>query len=51
MRTILLHLVIACAIHAAGWRAIGVFGPEVVVPADADAQAKLLGLTGRTPSS
>jgi len=37
--------------HAAEWREIGVFGPEVVVPADANAQAKLLGLTGRTPSS
>ena len=36
--------------HAAEWRAIGVFGPEVVVPADADAQTKLLGLVGRTPS-
>lgn len=31
------------------WRAWGVFGPEVVVGADASAQAKLLALSGRTP--
>jgi len=37
--------------HAEEWRAIGVFGPAVAVPEDADAQAKLLGMTGRTPSS
>jgi uncharacterized protein (TIGR03086 family) len=30
-------------------RAPGVFGPEVEVPPDADAQSKLLGLTGRNP--
>jgi hypothetical protein len=28
------------------WRALGVFGPPVAVPTDADLQAKLLGLTG-----
>jgi len=36
--------------HAEEWRAIGVFGPAVAVPDDASLQAKLLGLTGRTPS-
>jgi uncharacterized protein (TIGR03086 family) len=35
--------------HAEGWRAIGVFGPAVEVPEDADLQARLLGLTGRQP--
>lgn len=32
---------------AADWRKMGVFGPEVKVPNDADAQTKLLGMTGR----
>ncbi len=36
--------------HAEEWRAIGVFGPAVAVPDDASLQARLLGLTGRTPS-
>jgi len=36
--------------HAEEWRAIGVFGPAVAVPDDTSLQAKLLGLTGRTPS-
>lgn len=31
------------------WREMGVFGPKVEVPADADIQAKLLGMTGRQP--
>jgi uncharacterized protein (TIGR03086 family) len=31
------------------WRAMGVFGPAVEVPADADLHARLLGLTGREP--
>lgn len=35
--------------HAEEWRAIGVFGPAVAVPEDADLQARLLGLTGRQP--
>lgn len=35
--------------HAEEWRAIGVFGPKVDVPYDADLHAKLLGLTGRQP--
>jgi uncharacterized protein (TIGR03086 family) len=35
---------------AEDWRAIGVFGPEVDVPADAPLQDRLLGLTGRRPS-
>jgi uncharacterized protein (TIGR03086 family) len=35
--------------HAEEWRAIGVFGPAVEVPEDADLQARLLGLTGRQP--
>ena len=37
--------------HAEEWRAMGVFGPAVAVPDDADPQAKLLGLTGRSPYS
>lgn len=32
------------------WRAIGVYGPEVVVPAEASLQDRLLGLTGRQPA-
>jgi uncharacterized protein (TIGR03086 family) len=35
--------------HAEEWRAIGVFGPKVDVPADASLQDRLLGLTGRQP--
>ena len=35
--------------HAEEWRAMGIFGPAVEVPEDADLQAKLLGLTGRQP--
>lgn len=35
--------------HAEEWRAIGVYGPKVEVPEDADLQDKLLGLTGRQP--
>ncbi len=35
--------------HAEEWRAIGVFGPKVEVPHDADLQSRLLGLTGRQP--
>ena len=35
--------------HAEEWRAIGIFGPRVEVPADAPLQARLLGLTGRKP--
>ena len=35
--------------HAEEWRAIGVFGPAVAVPADADLLSRLLGLTGRQP--
>lgn len=31
------------------WRKMGVYGPRVDVPDDADLQAKLLGLTGRQP--
>lgn len=30
----------------ANWRAMGVFGPEVPVPDDADEQTRLLGITG-----
>lgn len=32
---------------AEAWRAMGVFGPKVEVPADADLQTKLFGLAGR----
>lgn len=32
------------------WRQMGVFGPAAPVPADADLQDRLLGLTGRTPA-
>ena len=32
------------------WRAGGAFGPAVDVPADADAQTRLIALTGRQPS-
>lgn len=35
--------------HAEEWRAIGVFGPAVEVPADGDLQDRLLGITGRRP--
>jgi uncharacterized protein (TIGR03086 family) len=35
--------------HAEQYRAIGVFPPEVAVPADASAQDRLLGITGRHP--
>lgn len=35
--------------QAEQWRAMGVFGPEVEVPADAPLQERLLGLTGRQP--
>ena len=35
--------------HAEEWRAIGVFGPAVNVPADVPLQDRLLGLTGRDP--
>ncbi len=35
--------------HAEEWRAIGVYGPRVDVPADAPLQDRLLGLTGRQP--
>ena len=31
------------------WRAMGVFGPAVPVPDDANAQDRLLGMTGRQP--
>jgi hypothetical protein len=30
----------------AGWREMGVFGPEVYVPPDADRETQLLGATG-----
>lgn len=33
-----------------GWRSAGVFGPAVEVPADADAQTRLLAQTGRMPA-
>lgn len=35
--------------HIEEWRAIGVFGPAVEVPEDADLQSRLLGITGRQP--
>ena len=35
--------------QADGWRAAGVFGPQVDVGEDADAQARLLALSGRRP--
>jgi len=35
--------------QAEGWRAMGVFPPEVAVPADAPLLDRLLGLTGRDP--
>jgi uncharacterized protein (TIGR03086 family) len=35
--------------HAEEWRAIGVYGPSIPVPADAPLQDRLLGLTGRQP--
>lgn len=35
--------------HAEEWRALGVFGPRVEVPDDANLQDRLLGLTGRDP--
>ena len=35
--------------HADEWRQIGVFGPAKEAPADANAQEKLLALTGRRP--
>ncbi len=31
------------------WRAIGIFGPKIEVPADGSLQDRLLGLTGRQP--
>ncbi|MGZ6880671.1 MAG: TIGR03086 family metal-binding protein [Mycobacteriaceae bacterium] len=37
--------------NAEQWRAIGVFGPEVTVPADAPLQDRLLALAGRDPSA
>ena len=33
------------------WRKMGVFGPEIDVPATADLQSRLLGITGRDPSA
>jgi uncharacterized protein (TIGR03086 family) len=36
---------------AEDWRALGVFGPRVEVPADASLQDRLLGLTGRDPNA
>ncbi len=33
------------------WRAWGVFGPAVPVPADADPQSRLLGMVGRDPNA
>jgi len=41
------HTAVAPQIEPA--RSAGMFGPAVEVPADADLQAKLLALTGRTP--
>lgn len=35
--------------QAEQWRAMGVFGPRMEVPADASLQERLLGLTGRQP--
>jgi hypothetical protein len=35
--------------HIDAWRAIGIFAPEVPVPADASEQDRLLGLSGRQP--
>ena len=35
--------------HAQQWRAMGVFGPAIPVPADSPLQDRLLGLTGRQP--
>lgn len=35
--------------HSEEWRAIGVFGPAVEVPDDADLLTRLLALTGRQP--
>jgi uncharacterized protein (TIGR03086 family) len=35
--------------HSDEWRQLGVFGPEVDVPADAPLKDRLLGLTGRQP--
>ena len=35
--------------HIDGWRAIGIFAPEVPMPADASEQDRLLGLSGRQP--
>ncbi len=35
--------------HSEEWRAIGVFGPAVAVPDDADLLTRLLALTGRQP--
>ena len=37
--------------HAEAWRAMGVFPPEVKVPADAPLLDRLLGLTGRDPAA
>jgi uncharacterized protein (TIGR03086 family) len=37
--------------HAEEWRAIGVFGPAVEVPADAPLLDRLLALTGRDPQA
>ncbi|GAC1330526.1 MAG: hypothetical protein NVSMB17_07950 [Candidatus Dormibacteria bacterium] len=37
--------------QAEGWRAMGVFPPEVPVPEDAPLRDRLLGMTGRDPRS